>query len=259
MQPLIGITGRRISASLLANMDARYAARTVDSFFSDYARGVAAAGGIPVHLPFEAGTPAAIERLDALVVTGGQDVHPDNWGGDPGVVTDADPRLHTMAHDVERDDYEVTLVRAAVALGVPVLGVCRGHQILNVSFGGTLIADLPPGTVEHYLPDAAPTDGRDDHVVRFAAGSLAAAIYGPHARVNSWHHQSVDTCGTGLLAGGHTTDGVVESIEMPGRPVLGLQWHPEWQAGTDPAFSWLVDAARSRFESARSVLDGTRR
>lgn len=256
MRPLIGITGRRNSASLLAGMDARYAARTVDTYFSDYASGIATAGGIPVHLPFEAGTPATIERLDALVVTGGQDVHPDQWGGDPGVVTGADPRLHTMAHDVERDTYELTLIRAAVELGVPVLGICRGEQILNVAFGGTLIADLPPSAVEHYLPDAAPTDGRDDHVVRFTAGSLAASIYGPQARVNSWHHQAVDACGPRLVATGHAADGVVEAIELPGHVVLGVQWHPEWQAGTDPVFDWLVDVAGARVNVSHPVLEG---
>jgi putative glutamine amidotransferase len=256
MQPLIGITGRRVSASLLAGMDARYASRTLDSFFSDYARGVAAAGGIPVLLPFEAGTAATVDRLDALLVTGGQDVHPHQWGGDSSVLTGADPRLHTMAHDVERDHYETTLIRAAVEDGVPVLGVCRGHQILNVAVGGTLVADLPGGSVEHYLSDAATTDGRDDHVVDFAPGSLAASIYGSQVQVNSWHHQAVDTCGPGLVVSGRASDGVVEAIEMPGRPVLGVQWHPEWQTTADSAFSWLVAAARTHLDSTRSAPEG---
>jgi putative glutamine amidotransferase len=82
--------------------------------------------------------------------------------------------------------------------------------------------------------------------VAFSSGSLAAGIYGDRAQVNSWHHQAVDTCGEGLVVTGRTADGIVESIEMPGHPVLGVQWHPEWQSTTDPAFGWLVEQARAR-------------
>jgi putative glutamine amidotransferase len=92
---------------------------------------------------------------------------------------------------------------------------------------------------------APPTDGAADHVVRFEPSSIAASIYGTEARLNSWHHQAVATCGRGLQVTGRAQDGVVESIEIPGRPILGVQWHPEWQLSTDPVFAWLVDAARS--------------
>jgi putative glutamine amidotransferase len=246
MRPLIGITGRRISASLQKGMDSRYAGRTIDSFYSDYARCVDQAGGIPVHLPFEAASAETATRLDGLIITGGQDVHPRRWGADESVVRDdVGPRLNTMAHDVERDHYEVVLIRAAIDAGTPVLGVCRGHQILNVALGGRLIADLAPGAVVHYSPHAAPTDGSDDHVVTFRDGSLAARLYGASGRFNSWHHQAVDTCGDGLMVSGRALDGVVESIELPGRPVLGVQWHPEWQASPDPVFDWLVQASRA--------------
>jgi len=244
MRPLVGITGRRLSASLVHGMDKRFAGRHFDSFFSDYARGVADAGGIPVHLPFEAGTAEAVERLDGLVITGGQDVHPGRWGGDESAVSaDADPRFATMAHDVERDAYEMALIRAAIDRGVPVLAVCRGHQLLNVALGGRLVPDLPPSAVEHYSPNGALTDGESDHVVTFTPGSLAASVYGESAQVNSWHHQAVDALGSGLIVSGRASDGVAESIELPGRPVLGVQWHPEWQATTDPAFGWLTAAA----------------
>jgi putative glutamine amidotransferase len=247
MGPLIGITGRRISASLLQGMDLRYAGRTIDSFYSDYARCVAEAGGIPVHLPFEAASAQTASRLDGLIITGGQDVHPGRWGGDESAVNAAaDPRLDTMAHDAERDDYEVVLIRAAIASGVAVLGVCRGHQILNVALGGRLITDLAPGAVLHYSPHPAPYNGGEDHVVTFSPGSLAAQVYGENGRFNSWHHQAVDTCGDGLVVSGRALDGVVEAIEIPGRPVLGLQWHPEWQASRDPVFDWLVEAGSQR-------------
>ncbi|MFD4556587.1 gamma-glutamyl-gamma-aminobutyrate hydrolase family protein [Streptomyces sp. NPDC058469] len=244
MRPLVGITGRRLSASLTQGMDKRFAGRHVDSFFSDYARCVADAGGIPVHLPFEAGTAEAVERLDGLIITGGQDVHPGRWGGDESALpADADPRCSTMAHDVERDAYEAALIHAAVDRGVPVLGVCRGHQLLNVALGGRLVPDLPASEVEHYSLNEALTDGDPDHVVTFTPGSLAASVYGANRQVNSWHHQAVNVLGGGLVVSGRAADGVVESIELPDRPVLGIQWHPEWQATTDPAFAWLTAAA----------------
>ncbi len=244
MRPLIGITGRRVEFGLLREADHRYADRHVDQFFADVARGVHRAGGIPVHLPYEAGTAAVVQRLDGVVVSGGQDVHPRLWGGDESVVdTAADPRRHPGAHDVERDAYELELVRAAVAAGVPLLGICRGLQLLNVAFGGTLVPDLTPGPVRHQLDAPAPSDGASDHVVELALGSLAASVYGARVRTNAWHHQAVATCGRELVASGFASDGVVEAIESPGRPVLGVQWHPEWQVTPDPAFAWIVTAA----------------
>lgn len=256
MKPLIGISGRRLKASVVKNMDPRYGGRDFDFGFSDYATCVAEAGGIPVSLPYEADGADVVPRLDAVIITGGQDIHPAAWGGDTAVVRPgADPRLDPSVHDTVRDGYESSIISAAINLGKPILGICRGHQMLNVALGGTLIADLAPSEVDHYPQAAPPTDGRDDHVIHFAPSSLAATIYGPTARVNSWHHQAVATCGRGLEVSGWARDGVVESIEVPGRPILGVQWHPEWQATADPAFAWLVDAARSRSSVLSSSLD----
>jgi putative glutamine amidotransferase len=244
MRPLIGITGRRLLASTITHMDARYADREIDFYFSDYATRVAEAGAVPVLLPYEAGTEHTIDRLDGLVVTGGQDVHPAVWGADPGQLSPVEAsRTSGFAYDQDRDSYEITLIRAAIATRTPVLGICRGHQILNVALGGTLVADLPATQVEHYLLDAAPTDGRADHEVEFTPGSLAHQVYGASRTVNSWHHQAVDHCGSGLLVTGRARDGVVETIELPDHPVLGVQWHPEWQVTPDPSFAWLVAAA----------------
>lgn len=255
MAPLIGITGRRLSASLIGRMDPRFAQREFDFFFSDYARCVAEAGGMPVHLPYEADGHAVVPRLDAVIITGGQDIHPARWGGDTAVVpADSNPRLDSSAHDPARDGYECSIIEAAVRFGVPLLGVCRGHQMLNVALGGTLIADLPLSEVEHY-PQVAPlTDGSEDHIVQFAPGSLAESIYGTSARLNSWHHQAVARCGSDLTATGWSSDGVVESIEVPGRPVLGVQWHPEWQLTTDPVFAWLIGAARDHRRNQHLTL-----
>jgi putative glutamine amidotransferase len=242
VKPLIGITGRRLEASVLTDMDARFVTTEFDFFFSDYARCVARAGGVPVLLPFEAGNADCIQRLDGLVITGGQDVHHSKWGGpDPSGDEGTSPRLDRTVPDVERDDYEIALIAAAVDRDLPLLGICRGHQLLNVALGGTLIPDLAVGRIGHFAAAPAPCD--DVHEVRFAEGTTAASIYGEAARVNSWHHQAVDRCASPLREVGWAEDGVVEAIEMPGHPVLGVQWHPEWHSRQDPVFEWLTHAA----------------
>lgn len=242
-KPLIGVTGRRFQLSLLHSADPRYGDRCVDTALADFATRIAAAGGLPVQLSFDAEAEAACDWLSGVVISGGQDVHPACWGGDTSVVGDLDPRANPSVHDVDRDAYEIALVRAALERGIPVLGVCRGLQVLNVALGGTLIPDLPAGTVSHLSSETAPSDGATDHVVAFADGSLAWDLFGEQMTTNSWHHQAVDSCGSGLVVTGRTSDGVVEAVELPGSPVLGVQWHPEWMVSVDPALTWLVQAA----------------
>ncbi|GAB2738759.1 hypothetical protein GCM10027174_10090 [Salinifilum aidingensis] len=245
-QPLIGVTGRRYRLRLIAGADDRYGDRCTDSYMADFASGIARAGGLPVHLPYDAEAAAICQWLSGVVITGGQDMHPACWGGDTSVVRGGDPREDPTVHDIERDEYEIALVRAALARGIPVLGVCRGMQVLNVALGGTLVADLAPSAVQHLSTEAAPTDGTTDHVVAFEPGSIAARLFGDQAVTNSWHHQAVDHRGAGLVATGHTGDGVVEALELPGSPVLGVQWHPEWMARADPAITWIVEESASR-------------
>ncbi len=253
MRPLIGITGRRFRLSLLRGADERYGDRCIDTSMSDFSTRVAEAGGLPVQLSYETEPAAVCEWLSAVVITGGQDLHPACWGGDTSVVRGIDPRTDPMVHDPERDAYEIAVVRAALDRGIPVLGVCRGMQVLNVALGGTLVADLPASAVCHLSPETAPTDGNVDHVVAFAAGSVAAGLYGEDTITNSWHHQAVDRCGAGVVVTGRASDGVAEAIEVPGRPVLGVQWHPEWMKSADPALSWVVD------EAARLLDEGSTR
>ncbi len=246
LRPLIGITGRRFRLSLLQGADERYGDRCIDTTMADFATRIAEAGGLPVHLSYDTDPAAVCAWLSGVVITGGQDMHPACWGGDASVVRDIDPRTDPMVHDVERDDYEVALVRAALERGIPVLGVCRGMQVLNVALGGTLVPDLAPGSVSHLSTEIAPTDGTVDHLVSFDEGSTAAALFGKDAITNSWHHQAVDRCGVGVVVTGRTADGVVEAIEVPGHPVLGVQWHPEWMKSTDPTLTWVVEQAARR-------------
>lgn len=250
-KPLIGITGRRYRLGLLEGADERYGDRCLDSYMADFATRVAEAGGLPMHLSYDTDASAVCDWLAGVVITGGQDVHPSCWGGDPSVVRDIDPRTDPMVHDLDRDEYEIALVRAALDRGIPVLGVCRGLQVLNVALGGTLVAHLEPGEVSHLSPETAPTDGTVDHLVTFDQGSLVAQLFGESAITNSWHHQAVDRCGTGLVVTGRTADGVVEAVELPGSAVLGVQWHPEWMKSSDPTLTWIVHAAEEHLATRR--------
>ncbi|WP_326835009.1 gamma-glutamyl-gamma-aminobutyrate hydrolase family protein [Amycolatopsis rhabdoformis] len=243
MKPLIGVTGRRVAAGLVTGVSERFRQRPVEVFFADFGRRVTEAGGLAVDLPFESGEAGVVSRLDGLIVTGGQDVHPARWGGRAPLDTTTDPRWQPNAPDAARDDYEVALLEAALGSGIPILGVCRGHQLLNVVLGGTLIEHLDAGAILHDSARAAPSAGDLSHLVEFLPGSLAHRVHGRSRITNSWHHQAVAGLGGGVVASGHTADGVVEAIEVAGRPVLGVQWHPEWMPGVEPAFGWLVAEA----------------
>lgn len=241
-RPLIGVTGRRLSAGR-QDIEPRYRHLEFDMHFSDFPSRLSAAGALAVQLPYEAVGIELLERLDGLVISGGQDVHPDTLGVDtPPSDPDSDPR---------RDAYEIELIRGAVELGVPLLGVCRGMQILNVALGGTLVPDLDTHEIDHRSPGRQVDD--ETHRVRLIAGSTLFEVYGPHVEVNSLHHQAVDRLGSGLAATAWALDGIVEAVEMSEVPVVAVQWHPEWRRH-DPVFSWLVQTARSRKEAFNGVV-----
>ena len=200
----------------------------------NYAEQVAAAGGVPVLLPPVPGVAAAVARLDALVLTGGGDIDPATYG--------APPHPRTGRVSAARDQAELDLLAAALAAGLPVLGICRGLQLLNVARGGTLhqhLADLGPAANSGHTPEPG-TFG--SHPVRVAPGSMLAGILGAAGRdgtdclaVPTAHHQAIDRLGSGLTASAWTADGIIEAVELTGcghHPfVLGVQWHPE--AGED--------------------------
>jgi putative glutamine amidotransferase len=205
---------------------------------ANYAEQVAAAGGIPVLLPPLPGVAAATDRLDGLLLTGGGDIDPGRYG--------AQPHPRTGRVSAPRDAAELDLLDAATAAGLPVLGVCRGLQLLNVARGGTLCQHLPDGAGHTPAPG---TFG--SHPVRVAAGTRLAGILGANGDgvdVPTAHHQAVDRLGEGLVATAWAEDGVVEAVEASaaGDPfLLAVQWHPE--AGADPRLiQALVAAAAAR-------------
>lgn len=177
---------------------------------------------------------ALLDRVDGLIISGGVDMDPSTYG--------ADPHPETKGCTPERDAFEIALLRRAVELDMPVLGVCRGMQLLNVATGGTLVQHLAEADgVVHKGPPGTFTT----HDVAVMPGTLLHGMVGDAVAVHSCHHQGIDRLGEGLSVTAHAPDGVVEGIELPGdRFAVGVLWHPEEHAELGgPLFRGLVEAA----------------
>ena len=202
----------------------------------NYADHVAAAGGAPVLLPPVAGVEAAVASLDGLIMSGGPDIDPASYGEEAGP--------NTTVVRPARDAAEVAQLRAALEAGVPVLGVCRGLQVMNVALGGTLVQHLPD-VVGHEGHSPSP-GSMGEHKVTIGANvpSRLAAILGTGTiMAPTHHHQAIARLADGLTATAWADDGTIEAVEMDAPFVLGVQWHPE--AGEDRAlFVALIEAAR---------------
>ncbi|MEX2654461.1 MAG: gamma-glutamyl-gamma-aminobutyrate hydrolase family protein [Acidimicrobiia bacterium] len=203
-----------------------------------YTTALLAAGAIPVLLPSidPDHAPAVISRIDGLVITGGGDIDPSRYGAENTDSTDIDPI---------RDAWELALVTEARRQGVPMLGICRGSQILNVALGGTLHQHVW-GSVDHpHLWNEDRTQLANGHHDVTLDGKLRE-IYGKDARrVNSLHHQSLDRIGSDLEVMATAPDGRTEAVATTGRwPAVAVQWHPERLdlADEQPLFRWIVSA-----------------
>lgn len=233
LPPLIGITGRRADANLIGAPPG-FANAPVDIYLEEYAASIRHAGGMPVHIPLEVDAAKLIPRIDGLILAGGEDVNPELYGETPGA--------HTRPGTGLRDSSELALLRAATDEGIPVLGICRGQQLINVAFGGTLIQHLEASDEqEEHFHGELDRSNREQHV-SIEPGSILHEIYGDTAKVNSYHHQAVGTLGEGVRVVGRAADGIIEAIEVIGADVLGVQWHPECYSG-DPLFERFVDTA----------------
>jgi putative glutamine amidotransferase len=221
------------------------AEREVFRLREDYVRSVETAGALP--LIFAPGrpedAPELLDHVGGLVLTGGADIDPNLYGEEPHAA------LGTVFR--ERDAFEIALCREALRRDLPVLAICRGHQVLNVATGGTLVQDIPsqvPGAGAH---DPDVERWQTCHDVRILPATRLREILGTeNVAVNSFHHQAVKQLGEGLVVSAQSPDGVVEGIEMPRqakRFVVGVQWHPEsfWDhpPGFAPLFEALVAAA----------------
>ncbi|MEU1127842.1 gamma-glutamyl-gamma-aminobutyrate hydrolase family protein [Streptomyces sp. NPDC005899] len=210
-----------------------------------YPRLVRRSGGLAVLLPPDEAERAAdvVARLDGLVVAGGADVDPGLYGAE------RDFRTGPPAH--ARDVWEPALLRAALAADVPVLGICRGMQLLNVALGGTLIQHL-----DGHAGPYGKAGILGEHVVTPVEGTLYASLVPGEASVPTYHHQAVDRLAPGLVASAYAADGTVEAVELPGpRWALGVQWHPEM--GEDlRVMRALVEAARAKAAASPVTVVG---
>lgn len=190
----------------------------------DYSRSVQAAGGVPVVLPITADYEVAkvqVAMVDALLLSGGQDVNPQEFGQEPMTLVGE--------NSVERDIYEKLLLKAALELDKPVMGICRGMQIMNVYFGGTLFQDnsLKEGAfIKH---DQRVNPAQATHKANIAEDSVLFKATGKTVfNINSFHHQSVDQVADGFKATAVAEDGIIEAMEaIDGKRMFAVQWHPE--------------------------------
>ena len=197
------------------------------------------AGAQPVLLAPRGDATPALARLDGLVLTGGADVDPELYGEEPHPLTEPER---------DRDDFELPLVREAVERGLPTLAICRGHQVVNVALGGTLVQHL-----EDPLHRGDSKAGRQEirHPVRLDPHSVLSELLGTtEIATNSLHHQAVQDLAPGLRATGWSPDGLVEALETPGGTLLSVQCHPEELVTTQPwarrLFRAFVERAASR-------------
>ncbi|MBL8162693.1 MAG: gamma-glutamyl-gamma-aminobutyrate hydrolase family protein [Anaerolineae bacterium] len=210
-------------------------------------RAIADAGGLPVMIPLSVSDDVVrgvYERLDAVLLPGGGDVRPSVYGAEAHPATDN--------IDDNRDHVEIEVARWALEDNLPTLGICRGHQVMNVAYGGTLIQDIPTQigiTLSHDLSEPRYAVA---HEVQLDPGSRLASILGANSvQVNSMHHQSVEQAAPNVCVTAYAPDGVVEALEVPDKHfILSVQWHPEDMYPHDPImariFKAFVDAAGGR-------------
>ncbi len=236
MQPLIGIT---TSTYVADGTGWEY-----NRAFVPIIRAVERAGGLPVLIPLRIADDtlrAIYARLDGVLLPGGGDVRPSAY--------QAEAHPLTGNIDDRRDQVEISLAQWAVRDDQPVLGICRGHQVLNVALGGTLVQDIPSQVTTTINHDGSKPRGLPAHDVTIDPASRLAGIIGStRLAVNSLHHQSVEQPAPDMCVTAHAPDGVIEGLEMPDkRFVLSVQWHPEDMFEDDPAmlriFQSFVGAA----------------
>lgn len=206
-KPLIGITGdvEERDGRVYIYVDHRYGKLVEES------------GGIPVLIHPTRSVKDIVSRINGLLLSGGEDIHPRYYGEEPGYPMTLSPDMRT--------EFELSLLRESAAAGTPILGICHGMQLINVAFGGTLYQDLPvqiEGAANHKLGDKR-------HGVLIEEGSLLLKAVGKREiDVTSTHHQAVREPGSSLRVCARSHDGIIEAIELPGHPFLiGVQWHPE--------------------------------
>lgn len=209
MRPLIGISAHEV---MVTDGDVGTFHHVVSAA---YIKAVRKAGGVPVLLPIVEpdDAEAVLDRVDALLMTGGGDVGPDTYGAPKEPLTDrVDPK---------RDAHDVALCQVAVERELPLLAICRGSQVLNVALGGTLVQHIDG----HFVLDRYNESVHEVEIAKTSA--LANIIDATNAGVNTLHHQAIDNVATSARVVAYAPDGTVEALEINGGRAIGVQWHPE--------------------------------
>jgi len=247
-KPIIGITpGIRVEISDDSSTFRRYA------LADDYTNAIRAAGGLPILLPDgETDLDTILETVDGLLFSGGADI-------DPSIYGDADVHDTTYGVDPRRDTYEIALIQKAAAQDKPILGICRGLQVINVALGGTLIQDIPtanPESLGHSQDKLGKPKGETTHTVSLTPETPLAKVFASDtAEVNSFHHQAVREPAPSLEVAATAPDGTIEAAWDPTKHFLvAVQWHPEMLADHNDTqasiFRAFVDAVRETTDSA---------
>ncbi|MEI8412610.1 MULTISPECIES: gamma-glutamyl-gamma-aminobutyrate hydrolase family protein [unclassified Kribbella] len=201
-----------------------------------YLDAVVAAGGVPLLLPPVGTDPTVLDVLDGLIVAGGCDVDPSTY--------DATPHPETVDTRPVRDEHEKTLIQAALDRDLPLLAICRGLQMLNVTLGGTLQQHLPDVVAHDEHRPSPAIFGTTE--VKVEPGTLTARLFGDRTSVRCYHHQALDVVAPGLTVTARAGDGTVEAAEVDGHDfALGVQWHPEENPDDLRLFTALIAASRS--------------
>ncbi|MCL1631562.1 gamma-glutamyl-gamma-aminobutyrate hydrolase family protein [Sporolactobacillus sp. CPB3-1] len=238
LKPVIGITSGYVKLSAFSEGDYTH---------KDYLISLIKAGAVPLILPIISGpcVEQYAELCDGFLLSGGCDVNPRFF--------DQDPLPDCGVFDTERDQTEFQLIDAAIKKGKPVFGICRGLQVINVAFGGTLIQDIG-STLDHPIQHEQKVSRKEgSHRVRLEKESKLYRILDEQEMiiVNSLHHQSIDRLGKGLHTAAYSADGVIEAIDLTENDVMGVQWHPESMTagGNDlmlALFKYFVAACEKR-------------
>lgn len=241
-RPVVGVTGYQITP--IAARRAGFGARELSAFPCTYLGWLNEVGTIPVPLTPAVDIEDSLDLVDGIVFSGGADIDPVHYG--------AERHPSVVGTQPERDEYELALAKAALERGTPILGICRGLQLLNIAHGGTLHQHVPdlPGTLVHSsewetgVRDRSRKWGPVFHPVEVSDSRLER-LFGHTLETNTYHHQAADQIGAGLSVAARSADGIVEALHADDAPVLGVQWHPEMhqsgETGGEAPFRWLAD------------------
>jgi len=217
-KPIIGINSTR-----LIKHETPYSHSVMDSISNDYVESIIKADGVPIILPIlsdEESIRQQIEILDGVLLTGGVDINPLLYNEEPS------PKLSFIYPD--KDNFDILIVKIALKLNKPILAICRGHQILNVAFGGTLYQDLSDKEGCYIKHHQQSKDGAATHTLNIIEDSILHKIFGDSIISNTFHHQAIKDLAPGFKVTAYSKDNIIEAIEKDGEDfVVGVQFHPE--------------------------------